>query len=724
MRYLRYFLYMFSYVLLMLQMQSCYTEDFSKIRNDDGADLIVSIDDFGKKTLTRAEDNRTDYSIVKDINVILTDGTNITNVLYVDLDNPSLVTDGSGLVNKDPLKFHFSKDDMNGVKDIYVLCNQGDFNSYVNKPISDLLNFKVSSVGVNNVTTLFGKAEERIGEIDEHGGKVFDVSLKRLISMVTVKMNGEGLKDGVVIQPTNISLYNIPVSCTLKPNENINNVQHGVDYPVSWGKIGNGFENTVGGHDGNATSMFMFENLQGTGSYNSSQSGPNDSEYKNEIGKIPPSGKEEYCTYLEIKAIYTYSPADGGKFITGNIIYKLWLGNNITDDFNVTRNTHYRVTLGLKGMGGLREDGKIDNEGNFVADGEDLSWRVETNVNEGGSFVSDVLNVATNGFYAYVPFSVEKGKKYVIVHEGNQWISWIQAYSEKLGGWTSPTEDGSITQYSGKDLNDKGIGLNLNPDLLYVKIYIQFWDNIFWPNITDINKWINEGYREATLVLCENSYSEANVKGKLKIRQWLPMPVFENGGTNPSNADMYVSRIDVYEGVTMPWGPSSMNNKDLSSLKINGLNIQNRPFNDEYGFDKILAIYQNEALTTKLIKYNADEGRPNDALRVALFRAYNAGGSQNTPIFPKIDDPYRYESFFKIGLPTVEEWEKVRLYGVIDPKFPIAPDEYWTSTIDGTLSKAFSYFDGNKGSSRSLNRNENHRVRLIYHKKDYATSSN
>lgn len=68
-------------------------------------------------------------------------------------------------------------------------------------------------------------------------------------------------------------------------------------------------------------------------------------------------------------------------------------------------------------------------------------------------------------------------------------------------------------------------------------------------------------------------------------------------------------------------------------------------------------------------------------------------------------------------MPTVEEWEKVRLYGVIDPKFPIAPDEYWTSTIDGTNSMAFSYFDGNKGSSRSLNRNENHRVRLIYHKK-------
>lgn len=708
---------MFSYILLMFQMQSCYTEDFSKVRNDNGADLIVSIDNFGKKTLTRAD--RTDYRIVKDINVILTDETKITKVLYVDLDNSSLVTEGSGLVNKDPLKFHVSKDDMNGVKDIYVLCNQGDFNSYVDKPIGDLLNFEVSSIGVNNVTTLFGKAEESIGETDEHGGKVFNVSLKRLISMVTVQMNGEGLKDGVVIQPTNISLYNIPVSCTLKPNENVNNVQHGVDYPVSWGKIGNGFETTVGGHDENATSMFMFENLQGTGSYNSSLSGPNDSGFKYEIGKTPPTGKEGYCTYLEIKAIYTYSPADGGKFITGNIIYKLWLGDNIIDDFNVTRNTHYKVTLGLEGMGGLREDGKIDDQGNFIANGEDLSWRVETNVNEGGSFVSDVLNVATNGFYAYVPFSVEEGKKYVVVHEGNQWISWIQAYSDKLGGWTSPTQDGSITQYSGKELNDKGIGLNLNPDLLYVKIYIQFWDNIFWPNITDINKWINEGYREATLVLCENSYSEANVKGKLKIRQWLPMPIFENGGTDPSKADMYVSRIDVYEGVTMPWGPDEMNNKDLSSLNTNGLTIVNRPFNDKYGFDKMLAIYQNEALTTKLIKYNADEGRPNDALRVALFRAYNAGGSQNTPIFPSLS---RNEQFYKIGLPTVEEWEKVRQYGVIDPKFPIAPDEYWTSTVDGTLSKAFSYFDGNKGSSRSLNRSEKHRIRLIYHKKDYATS--
>lgn len=722
MRYLRYFLYMFSYVLLMLQMQSCYTEDFSKIRNDDGADLIVSIDDFGKKTLTRAEDNRTDYSIVKDINVILTDGTNITKVLYVDLDNLSLVTDGSGLVNKDPLKFHVSKDDMNGVKDIYVLCNQGDFNSYINKPISDLLNFKVSSVGVNNVTTLFGKAEERIGETDEHGGKVFDVSLKRLISMVTVKMNGEGLKDGVVIQPTNISLYNVPVSCTLNENKDINNVQHGVDYPVSWGKIGNGFENTVGGHDGNATSMFMFENLQGTGSYNSSQSGPNDSEYKNEIGKIPPSGKEEYCTYLEIKAIYTYSPAEGGKFITGNIIYKLWLGNNITDDFNVTRNTHYRVTLGLKGMGGLREDGKIDEQGNFVADGKDLSWRVETNVNEGGSFVSDVLNIASNGFYAYVPFNIEQGKKYIIVHEGNQGGSWIKAYSKSQNSWQSPTTWSLPEQYSGEELNNMGVGLNLNPDLLYIKIFVATWDHSEWKNFNNLQDWIDKGYREANLELYQDSYSPTNKKGALTIRQWMPMPVFENeGNNNPMEASMYVSRIDVYEGVTMPWGPDAMNNKDLSNLNTDNLIITGRSINDKYGFDNMLAIYQNEINTTNLIKYDEDEGRPNDALRVALFRSHNAIYGQESPSFPKKESVYEY--FYKIGLPTVEEWEKVRLYGVIDPKFPIAPDEYWTSTVDGTLSKAFSYFDGNKGSSRSLNRSEKHRVRLIYHKNDEAISN-
>lgn len=71
----------------------------------------------------------------------------------------------------------------------------------------------------------------------------------------------------------------------------------------------------------------------------------------NETGILIPSDKvpsysfhtvnPDLCSYLEVTCGYTMQ----GVSQSEDIIYRLYLGANSTDDFNVTRNTRYRITL-------------------------------------------------------------------------------------------------------------------------------------------------------------------------------------------------------------------------------------------------------------------------------------------------------------------------------------------------------------------------------------------
>lgn len=736
MKHLKYFVdILFLAAIISIHLLSCTSEDFtaSKINSKNGLNLTVSVNDFGNKTLVRANSERTDMSLINDMNVILVSNDNtISKIIFVDKNSESVGENSTetGLVENNlgstsELKFHISKEDLNGITAIYVLSNFDDNQSVIslkNQKVDNLLSLTSSNIGNSNYTTLFGQVDfSSESGLDAHNGKIVSVSLRRLIAMVTIQMRADGLKEGITIQPNSIRLHNISTSCTLRDGNEAVDSQLGPDYPINWGGLS--VQNSViGGHDKYET-LYLFENKQGEGTYNEGLDGPG-GDYSHEIGKTPPSGKEDKCTYLEIIATYTYNPPSGGvKFISGTIKYRLWLGNDIYTNFDVTRNTHYKVTLTLKGMGGLYEDGKTDKDGNFIVDYHDLSWRIDADgVSEGGTFIGDELNVASNGFYAYVPFKMEPGKTYEIIHDGSGTVSWLWTYNGSY--WDSPNNS-QPKQYSGKELNDK-LGLDLDPDLQYIKLFVQSWTDEAWktyvPNVKDLDSWITDGFREGVLVLKE---SKKEV-GRMKIRQWLPMPVLENGNKDPFNAEMYFSRIDVYQGVALPWGPQELNEVNLDNTNTNGLYFYNsvnyveRDYNPAFGFDKCVSIYHTDRLKDKNIKFNQDDGRPNDALRVALFRAHCANSGTTGPKFP---DPDSYQlDFYKIGLPSVEEWIKIKKMGVVDPKFPIAPDEYWTSTVDGTYSKTYSFFDGNEGSSRSAFRSEKHRTRLIYHKLDYGKS--
>ena len=65
-----------------------------------------------------------------------------------------------------------------------------------------------------------------------------------------------------------------------------------------------------------------------------------------------PAGQGDYCTYMEVQGIYTVPVG-----LRSYIYYRIFLGANNTDDYNLRRNTHYTVNTTIKGQS--RSDTRI-----------------------------------------------------------------------------------------------------------------------------------------------------------------------------------------------------------------------------------------------------------------------------------------------------------------------------------------------------------------------------
>lgn len=57
-----------------------------------------------------------------------------------------------------------------------------------------------------------------------------------------------------------------------------------------------------------------------------------------------PTGQSSYCTYIEVKGVYE---AAGGTY---DAVYKIYLGTNNTNDYNLKRNTVYNVNTTIRGI--------------------------------------------------------------------------------------------------------------------------------------------------------------------------------------------------------------------------------------------------------------------------------------------------------------------------------------------------------------------------------------
>lgn len=232
--------------------------------------------------------------------------------------------------------------------------------------------------------------------------------VRRLASKVTVAFDGSKLFDNVQVYIDSISLYDIPQQCLLgNPNkagrdysgdspedmlahdattryrDNTNGLifrgpvnviqplpaNGAMLVPENYYHICNTAHPYLGkgdegsdpiaidnAHKPNAVSLFFYENLQGTGAPGCKKQDANDDKVIDNPKPQPDdpsSGWKDgkpYGTYIEVHGYYRCASKDNS-MSEGPIKYRFMLGKDTDHDFNAERNTHYQLTLQLKGFG-------------------------------------------------------------------------------------------------------------------------------------------------------------------------------------------------------------------------------------------------------------------------------------------------------------------------------------------------------------------------------------
>lgn len=149
------------------------------------------------------------------------------------------------------------------------------------------------------------------------------VKFSRRIAKINVTCS---IASGVSFTPARLQLRNVPKSFTLVSSST----------PVPMASADN-FQNYLSITDNiqDGYTWYMPENRRGRGSANT----PN-----LKTAATAPSGQGGYCTYVELSGLYQENGTS--KLVS----YRVYLGNNNTDDYNVENNRVYNVHLSVSGV--------------------------------------------------------------------------------------------------------------------------------------------------------------------------------------------------------------------------------------------------------------------------------------------------------------------------------------------------------------------------------------
>lgn len=500
----------------------------------------------------------------------------------------------------------------------------------------------------------------------------FEVKLKRTRAMLSVKIesnNANPLKEGVTITPTKVSLKNVPTSCYITHENKITasestSMEYGLT-DLGW----NGFvskENSVGIHAEKGASgkpddfhpIYLFENKQGQIS-NSDQI----KKWPEGCNNVTDVKANQTHSYIEIEADYKYEE-QGQVKNSGTIVYRFFLGENIVNDFNVTRNTYYRLTLQLSGFGGAKEDGNVDSDGKLIVNEEDVSWRVDLSIRDWG-FEKNAYDFDAHDMMVSIPV-IGSGWTIKSVTGGDSYASWIEFQTPSSGTeWMSPT---TIAGYEVK----------ANEGALIMHIQALYYShNSIDPAGAFDDKTPKDAYREMVINLANGSDTQT-----VTIRQYVPIAL------TVGNETYYMERFE--EKNLLPW---NWMNDNLSSFKE--VNYQQKTFS--YGDDLSKANLNKNTLYLAIDK--------NSAAYYCIDKG-NGEGSQNTPAdYYVLPDKVIMEAMLNYQHdPANGPFEPVRRY-----------EDYWTSSVRTDAKTATVYWNGTTGLfETTTDRNSVKRVRSVY----------
>jgi hypothetical protein len=284
---------------------------------------------------------------------------------------------------------------------------------------------------VGSAHMMFGRTEDPVSNpVHTHdGGVSLQARMVRTAAMITVRIDGSQLARGVVITPRSISLHNVPTWCYLGEENIVTEAPlstiplPGAVHPdgeyldvagdLQWGAITGVASKTaplnlplptsVGAHytdwkesestpnpptvidwEAGLRPLFMYENVHGVNFGASNTEGGQ----KDKRPAGVPLAREDMtafetatraCSYLEVRASYQKLDDSGNLKMGGDVSFRVFLGGDVFENFDVRRNSYYRLTLTLRGNA-VTEGGQIDSNGNLTVNSDAVTWRVESDL--------------------------------------------------------------------------------------------------------------------------------------------------------------------------------------------------------------------------------------------------------------------------------------------------------------------------------------------------------
>lgn len=636
-----------------------------------------------------------DFNEIKDLNVVIADGegddAKIVKVLYIDNGTPPQgeIEEGISIKSeegRDIPSIHFDKEVYPG-ENIYVVAN---WKSKIDMQQVTSVNMlkqlqQTSELGIPVGSILFGKAESTS---QSHGdnGKTMEVELLRTVAMITVVIDGTELNKNVVITPTRVSLCNVPKYCYIGKNnmdlEATNCVPNGVvkNAETMWlGSITQG--QTTGKHfttaaydDKQVEPLFLFENMhQGGNNFGASDVTEDSQKSKRPNGvENNPNAIEngtKNCSYLKVEAEYKYTAQ--GKEIAGNVAFKLFLGENVTTNFDVKRNHYYKVTLNLSGIVVAEDGHKLNDDGTLVVNNTDASWRIDSKLDKVTILTGDV-NINASGDFFFLELAGQDNVEWRLTSKNNNYFMW--AYDDKNKYWGNFSDIG----VSGKSIPQGGI-----------MVYCDAWFEDETGSSISQQQTIN--------LQIKNSNGEWETVKTITVTQYDPIEItlpsadeLPSGLKDFANHKMWIDRID---RTAMPWGFDGTSFQTTHGTNAfwnvynlvrkdteNGFQYNYWKRSEEYlpwgkGNGGSAMIY---AICLNLYTNSAPSGTPEDV-----------SNNSHLPTESELLNRYENNRDYLWTIPTIAGWQVIEKYAsdeIADSGFPILSfNKYWTSnavTVD------------------------------------------
>lgn len=289
--------------------------------------------------------------------------------------------------------------------------------------------------------------------------------LRRLASKLTICFDGSGLSENVFVYIHKATIKQIPRQCVLGKNSAIGGkaaadtlnytTGQSIYYTakgqatntdpapqeahfrewleISKGSDKEGAKDSIGGnlvyHPQDALSLFFYENMQGDYADSPDKDKYDKRQQKDAVGtNIVSPGQPDYkdnvpCgTYIEVEGFYVNRNPETQS--SGKIIYRFMLGQNITYNYDVIRNQHYKLDMCFKGLA------------------NQVDWHITYNEEKPGNYPPDLL---------YVPYLYNTRTELPIRLTGNPTRVWIQMVENNWAPYDSTSTDGVPAASVGAD---------------------------------------------------------------------------------------------------------------------------------------------------------------------------------------------------------------------------------------------------------------------------------